>query len=67
MNIKNHEKEPTVQVPIRFVNSLHKRVTRIHDMSLVPKSELYRKGMSLFCNEVEKRGLSSVLKELEEV
>ena len=67
MNIRNHESEPQVQIPIRINHSLHQKFTEISDTTLIPKSQLTRIGLSLLFKNIEARGISSVLHELESV
>ena len=67
MNIRNHESEPQVQIPIRINHSLHQKFTEISDSTLIPKSQLTRIGLSLLFKNIETRGISSVLHELESV
>ena len=67
MNIHNYETKPRVQIPIRINESLHRKFTEISDSTHIPKSRLTRIGLELLFHNIETNGITSVLRELEEV
>jgi len=67
MKATNTEQKPRVQIPIRITHSLNKRFTDISNATLIPRSKLTRIGLELLFHNIETRGITSVLNELEEV
>jgi hypothetical protein len=67
MKLQNIDTKPRVQIPIRIDHELNERFTEISDSTLIPRSKLTRIGLELLFRNIETRGITSVLKELEEV
>jgi predicted DNA-binding protein len=56
---------PQVQFPLRMNHELHTRFTKISSSTKIPKSTLGRLSITMFLNEIDKKGITTVLKELE--
>ena len=67
MKLQNVDTKPRVQIPIRIGHELNERFTEISDSTLIPRSKLTRIGLELLFRNIETRGITSVLKELEGV
>jgi len=59
------ETTPYVQYPLRLDHILHKRFSNISTKTKIPMSTLGRLGISKFLDEIESRGITTVLEELE--
>jgi hypothetical protein len=53
--------EPKISFPIRMSKDLHNQFNDISESSLVPKSKLARHAITLFIDEVNNKGLSAVI------
>ncbi len=58
---------PQKQYPLRLPNELHTRFTKISSSTKIPKSTLGRIGLSRLLDDIESRGITTVLKELETI
>ena len=65
MTTIHFETTPQVQFPLRLDHILHKRFSSISSKTKIPMSTLGRLGISMFLDEIESRGITSVLEELE--
>ena len=65
MTTINFETTPQVQFPLRLDHNLHKRFSNISSKTKIPMSTLGRLGISKFLDEIESRGITTVLEELE--
>jgi predicted DNA-binding protein len=63
----NVESTPQIQYPLRMNQELHTRFTNISYATKIPKSTLGRIGLTKLLNDIESRGIATVLKELESV
>jgi hypothetical protein len=63
----NIESTPKVQYPLRMNHELHTRFTNISHSTKIPKSTLGRIGLTKLLNDIESKGITTVLKELESV
>ncbi len=61
------ESTPQVQYPLRISRELNTRFTKISSTTKIPKSTLGRLGLSRFLDDIEARGITTVLKEMESV
>jgi predicted DNA-binding protein len=58
---------PQVQYPLRMNHELHTRFTKISSSTKIPKSTLGRIGLSRLLDDIESRGITTVLNEMETV
>ena len=58
---------PQKQYPLRLPNELHNRFTRISSSTKIPKSILGRIGLSRLLDDIESRGITTVLNEMETI
>jgi len=58
---------PQVQYPLRMNHELNTRFTKISSSTKIPKSTLGRIGLSRLLDDIESRGITSVLNEMETV
>jgi predicted DNA-binding protein len=56
---------PQVQYPLRINHELHARFTKISSSTKIPKSTLGRIGLSRLLDDIESRGITTVLNEME--
>ena len=56
---------PYTQFPLRIDHNLHERFTRISSTTRIPKSTLGRLGITRLLNEIESKGITRVLQEME--
>ena len=56
---------PQVQFPLRMNHELHKRFSNISSKTKIPMSTLGRLGITKFLDEIESKGITTVLEELE--
>ena len=61
------ESSPQVQYPLRISHELHTRFTNISSSTKIPKSTLGRLGLSRFLDDIELRGITTVLEEMESI
>jgi len=58
---------PQVQYPLRMNHELHTRFTKISSSTKIPKSILGRIGLSRLLDDIESRGITTVLNEMETI
>ena len=56
---------PYTQFPLRIDHNLHERFTRISSSTRIPKSTLGRLGITRLLNEIDEKGITRVLQEME--
>jgi predicted DNA-binding protein len=56
---------PQIQTPLRLNHELHERFTRISSSTKIPKSTLGRLGITRLLNEIDEKGITRVLQEME--
>ena len=61
------ETQPKVQIPIRLDYSLHQRFTNISKRTKIPMSTLTRDAIERHIADIEHRGITAVLNDLDEV
>jgi len=61
----NTEDKPQIQIPIRVNHSLYKKFNHISNHSHVPKSVIARLALKSFLEDIEHRGITTVLQECE--
>jgi predicted DNA-binding protein len=61
------ESTPQVQYPLRISRELNTRFTNISSSTKIPKSTLGRIGLMRFLDDVESKGITRVLEEMESV
>ena len=61
------ESTPQVQYPLRISLELNTRFTKISSSTKIPKSTLGRLGLSRFLDEIESKGITTVLEEMRSV
>lgn len=59
------ESTPQVQYPLRISHELHTRFTNVSSTTRIPKSTLGRIGLTKLLDDIESRGITTVLEELE--
>lgn len=59
------ESTPQKQYPLRISHELHTRFTNISSLTKIPKSTLGRIGLTKLLNDIDSRGITTVLEELE--
>ncbi len=67
MNQFTIESTPQVQYPLRISHELHIRFTNISSSTKIPKSTLGRIGLMRFLDDIESKGITSILKEMESI
>ena len=65
MNQFTIESTPQVQYPLRISHELHTRFNHISSTTKIPKSILGRIGLTRLLDDIDSRGITTVLKELE--
>lgn len=60
------ESTPQKQYPLRISHELYKRFTNISSTTKIPKSILGRIGLIKLLDDIELRGITTVLKEIKE-
>ena len=60
------ESTPQKLYPLRISHELHKRFTNISSTTKIPKSILGRIGLIKLLDDIELRGITTVLKEIKE-
>ena len=61
----NIEDKPRIQIPIRINHSLYDKFNDISNHSHVPKSVIARLALKSFLDDIDHRGISTVLQECE--
>ena len=56
---------PQIQYPLRLPHDLHMRFTNMSSSTKIPKSTLGRIGITKLLNEIDEKGITTVLEELE--
>lgn len=59
------ESTPQKQYPLRISHELHTRFTNISYSTKIPKSTLGRIGLTKLLDDIDSRGITTVLEELE--
>lgn len=67
MTTVNLEEQPRVQIPIRIAHSQHTKITNISKRTKIPMSTLARDAIARHIKDIEIRGITAVLKDLDEV
>jgi len=67
MKLENYHPTPKIQYPLRLEHELHNKFLSISKKTKIPMSTLGRLGITMFINEIESKGITTVLKEMEEV
>ena len=57
---------PYIQFPLRLDHTLHQRFNNIAASTKIPKSILGRLGITKLLNEIDEKGITKVLQELEQ-
>ena len=65
MNQFTIESTPQVQYPLRLDHQLHDKFYSLSKRTKIPMSTLGRLSITMFLDEVETRGITTVLNELE--
>lgn len=61
------ESTPNKQYPLRISHELNTRFTNISSSTKIPKSTLGRIGLMRFLDDIETKGITRVLEEMESV
>jgi len=67
MNQFTIESTPQVQYPLRLDHQLHDKFYSLSKRTKIPMSTLGRLSITMFLEEVDMKGITTVLKELESV
>jgi len=67
MNQFTIESTPQVQYPLRLDHQLHDKFYSLSKRTKIPMSTLGRLSITMFLGEVESRGITTVLNEMEPV
>ena len=67
MNQFTIESTPQVQYPLRLDHQLHDKFYSLSKRTKIPMSTLGRLSITMFLDEVESRGITTVLNEMESV
>lgn len=62
-----YQSTPFTQFPLRLDPNLHERFTQVATATKIPKSTLGRLGITKLLNEIDEKGITRVLKEMESV
>lgn len=65
MNQFTIESTPQVQYPLRLDHQLHDKFYSLSKRTKIPMSTLGRLSITMFLNEVDVKGITTVLKKLE--
>lgn len=65
MKLQNYHPTPKIQYPLRLEHDLHDRFQHISKKTRIPMSTLGRLGITKFIEEIESKGITRVLNELE--
>ncbi len=66
MSSRNVEELPRVQIPLRINHSQHKRFANISRFTKIPMSILARDAIERHITDIEHRGITAVLNEMED-
>jgi predicted DNA-binding protein len=58
---------PQIQFPLRMDHELHTKFSKISSKTRIPMSTLGRLGIRRFLNEIELKGITRVLNEMEDL
>jgi predicted DNA-binding protein len=58
---------PKIQFPLRMNHELHTKFSNISSRTRIPMSTLGRLGIMRFLNEIELKGITRVLNEMEDL
>ena len=58
---------PQIQFPLRMDHELHTKFSKISSKTRIPMSTLGRLGIMRFLNEIELKGITRVLNEMEDL
>ncbi len=64
MNQFTIESTPQIQYPLRLDHQLHNKFYSLSKRTKIPMSTLGRLSITMFLDEVESRGITTVLKEM---
>lgn len=67
MTTFNLEEQPRVQIPIRLAHSQHTKFTAISRRTKIPMSTLARDAIARHIKDIETRGITAVLNDIDEV
>ncbi len=67
MPLYNNEPHPRKQIPIRINHSQHARFTNISKRTKIPMSTLARDAIERHISDIESRGITAVLNDMNEV
>ena len=67
MTTRNPENHPRIQIPIRINQSQHTKFTNISRRTKIPMSTLARDAIARHIKDIETRGITAVLIDLDEV
>jgi len=67
MSNPNTENEPRVQVPIRLDASMYNKFNRISKSTKIPKATLARDAIASHLNDIQIRGITSVINDMDAV
>ena len=67
MTYQTTETLPKVQLPIRINQSLHERFSNLSKRTKIPMSTLTRDAIERHISDIEHRGITAVLNDLDEV
>ena len=67
MNQFTIESTPQVQYPLRLDHQLHDKFYSLSKQTKIPMSTLGRLSITMFLDEVESRGITTVLNEMETI
>ncbi len=67
MPLYNNEQHPREQIPIRINHSQHTRFTNISKRTKIPMSTLARDAIERHISDIESRGITAVLNDMNEV
>ena len=67
MTTIQYETKPQVQFPLRMNYELHSQFVNLSKRTKIPMSTLGRLGIKKFLDEIEQKGITTVLEELETI
>ena len=56
---------PQIQFPLRLHHDLYQRFTQVASMTKIPKTTLGRIGITRLLNEIDEKGITQVLNEIQ--
>jgi predicted DNA-binding protein len=66
MKLENYHPTPKIQYPLRLEYELHDRFSHISNKTKIPMSTLGRLGITKLINDIELKGITTVLEEMED-